>query len=62
MPSDITALARRWFEEVWNRRNVNAIGEMLAADGVIHGLGERPRAVRARGVPAFSRKVCWRVP
>jgi steroid delta-isomerase-like uncharacterized protein len=33
------ALARRWFEEVWNRRDDTAIGQMFAADGIAHGLG-----------------------
>ena len=45
MPGDIAALARRWFEEVWNRKNVGAISEMLAADGIIHGLGENGRVL-----------------
>lgn len=43
MPSDSASLARRWFEEVWNRKNVGAISEMLAADGIVHGLGEDGR-------------------
>src|SRR5882762_11166685 len=34
------ALIRRWFEEVWNKGRGDAIGEMLAADGIVHGLSE----------------------
>lgn len=34
------ALMRRWFEEVWNQGSADAIPEMLAADGVVHGLSE----------------------
>jgi SnoaL-like polyketide cyclase len=29
-------LGIRWFEEVWNQGRREAIGEMLAPDGVIH--------------------------
>jgi steroid delta-isomerase-like uncharacterized protein len=29
---------RRWFEEIWNKGRASAVDEMLAADGVIHGL------------------------
>jgi len=29
----------RWFDEVWNNKNEDAIDEMLAADGVGYGLG-----------------------
>ena len=32
------ALARRWFEEVWNKRRESAIDEMFAADGLAYGL------------------------
>jgi len=32
-------LARRWFDEVWNRRDASAIGRMFAQNGVSHGLG-----------------------
>jgi steroid delta-isomerase-like uncharacterized protein len=31
-------LARRWFEEVWNRRDEIAIARMFAPDGIAHGL------------------------
>lgn len=27
---------RRWFDEIWNRRNVDAVDELLAPDGVLH--------------------------
>jgi steroid delta-isomerase-like uncharacterized protein len=33
------ALARRWFEEVWNQRDAQAIQRMFATDGIAHGLG-----------------------
>jgi steroid delta-isomerase-like uncharacterized protein len=34
------ALVRRWFEEVWNQGRAEAIGELLAEEGVVHGLSE----------------------
>jgi steroid delta-isomerase-like uncharacterized protein len=34
------AVVRRWFEEVWNKGRAAAIDEMLAPNGVIHGLGK----------------------
>ena len=33
----------RWFEEVWNRQNRNAIAEMVARDALIHEGGEAVR-------------------
>lgn len=30
------AVLRRWFEEIWNRRNVDVVDELLATDGVLH--------------------------
>ena len=39
-------LSRRWFEEVWNQRRSDTIDELLAADGIAHGLasdGSGPR-------------------
>jgi len=32
-------LARRWFDDVWNRRDATAIDRLFATDGVAHGLG-----------------------
>jgi steroid delta-isomerase-like uncharacterized protein len=34
------ALIRRWFEEVWNKGRADAVREMLAEDGVAHGLSD----------------------
>lgn len=36
------ALVRRWYEEVWNKGRAEAIDEMLAADGIAHGLTDDP--------------------
>jgi steroid delta-isomerase-like uncharacterized protein len=30
------ALVRRWFDEIWNRGNVDAVDELLAPGGVLH--------------------------
>ena len=38
MSEENKALLRRWFEEVWNKGRAEAIDEMLAADGLVHGL------------------------
>jgi len=40
MSEENKALLRRWFDEVWNKKNAGAIDEMLAADGIVHGLSE----------------------
>ncbi|HWN11703.1 MAG TPA: ester cyclase [Pyrinomonadaceae bacterium] len=40
MSEENKALVRRWFEEVWNQGRSDAIGEMLASDGIVHGLSE----------------------
>jgi steroid delta-isomerase-like uncharacterized protein len=39
MATENQLMIRRWFEEVWNKGRASAIDEMLAPDGVIHGLG-----------------------
>lgn len=52
MSEENKALVRRWFEEVWNQGNAEAIDELLAEDGVIHGLldaGGNP----VQGLPSF---------
>jgi steroid delta-isomerase-like uncharacterized protein len=42
MSEENKAIVRRWFEEVWNKGRSDAIDEMLAPDGVIHGLSDDP--------------------
>jgi steroid delta-isomerase-like uncharacterized protein len=36
MPHDPAAVARRWFEEVWNQRRGETIDELLSAEGLCH--------------------------
>ena len=38
MSEENKAVLQRWFEEVWNQGNSKTIDELLAQDGVIHGL------------------------
>ncbi len=45
-------LVRRWFEEVWNNGRADAIDEMLAADGIVHGLSDESGSP-LRGAVAF---------
>jgi steroid delta-isomerase-like uncharacterized protein len=40
-------LVRRWFEEVWNKGRALAVDEMLAENGVIHGLDGEMRGPAA---------------
>jgi steroid delta-isomerase-like uncharacterized protein len=40
MSAENKTLVRRWFEEVWNKGRAAAIDELLAPNGVVHGLGE----------------------
>jgi predicted ester cyclase len=39
LENENTAIVRRWFEEVWNRRRLETIDELLAPDAVAHDLG-----------------------
>jgi steroid delta-isomerase-like uncharacterized protein len=34
------AVVRRWFDEVWNHGNADAIDHLMAPNAVVHGLGE----------------------
>ena len=42
MSEENKALVRRWFEEVWNNGRADAIDEMLAENGIAHGLSDDP--------------------
>ena len=51
MSQDNVALARRWFEEVWNQRRAGTIDEWLATESVCHaddGPIRGPQEFRAR--------------
>ena len=38
MATTADALARRWFENLWNQNRVETIDEMLAPNSTVHGL------------------------
>jgi steroid delta-isomerase-like uncharacterized protein len=40
MSYDNIARAKRWFEEVWNQGRGEVIEELMAPDGIAHGLGD----------------------
>ena len=46
MSEENRALIHRWFEEVWNRGRSDAIDEMLAPEGIVHGLADDGDALR----------------
>lgn len=47
------SLIRRWFNEVWNKGRADAIGEMLAEDGIVHGLAD-PAGQPVSGIGDFK--------
>jgi steroid delta-isomerase-like uncharacterized protein len=53
MSEENKALVRRWFEEVWNQGRADAIDEMLAAEGIVHGLSDEP-GVPLKGPAGFK--------
>ena len=52
MSEENKALMRRWFEEVWNKGRAEAIPEMVADEGIAHGLSDDP-ASPLRGPAGF---------
>ena len=56
MSEENKALARRWFEEVWNQRRHESIAKMFAADGLAHGLASDGGPMRGpEGFAAFHK-------
>jgi steroid delta-isomerase-like uncharacterized protein len=46
------SIAQRWTEEIWNRHNASAVGELVAQDFVFHGFMEDVHgheAIKKRG-------------
>jgi steroid delta-isomerase-like uncharacterized protein len=58
MPEDIRELSRRWFEEVWNKRNREAIYQLSHPEAHVFGLAEAGKAIPIEGfVPFYERFV-----
>jgi steroid delta-isomerase-like uncharacterized protein len=49
--ADPETASTQWFQRVWNERDDAAIEELLAPDGVVHGLGHP--SIEVRGPAAF---------
>jgi steroid delta-isomerase-like uncharacterized protein len=57
------ALIRRWFEEVWNKQNEDAIDEMFDAQGKSHGIPEPDAVLVGReAFKALHRTFCGAFP
>jgi steroid delta-isomerase-like uncharacterized protein len=57
LENENTAIIRRWFEEVWNQRNLETIDELLHPEGVAHDLGGQGATVK--GPAAFRQAAAY---
>src|ERR1700723_4027101 len=57
MPESNIAIAKRWFEEVWNQRRIATITELFAPNGPSHGVAEdgSDLIVPAAFIPFYER-------
>jgi predicted ester cyclase len=56
--ADARANIRRWFEEIWNRRNLDVVDEYMDAKTVIYDAGPRPGPItRAAEFKAMAREL-----
>ena len=46
-------MAKRWFDEVWNKGDESAIARMMHPEAVVHGLGAGPIHGPAQFTPFF---------
>lgn len=51
MPQDNAAIGRRWFDQVWNQKNVDAADELASADCKAHGHAPNDGVI---GIPEFK--------
>ena len=53
MSEETKALVRRWFEEGWNKGNVDAAGEFFSPSYVMHAAGGDQSGLPGRGVARY---------
>jgi steroid delta-isomerase-like uncharacterized protein len=54
MAQENSALIRRWFEEVWNKGNMDAIDEMASPDAVGHGQAQHDTDIGLKEFRTFA--------
>jgi steroid delta-isomerase-like uncharacterized protein len=54
---DLSAIVRRWFEEVWNKGRMSAIDEMASADVIGHGQAQHGVDIGLRELRPFVEKL-----
>src|SRR4051794_25087905 len=47
------SLLYRWFDEVWNKDDENAIEQLMTADALAHGIGGEDAPIGAEGFRQF---------
>ena len=57
MPPTRDTFVHRWFEQVWNQGNLDAIDQMMAPDAAMHGLGEGAGVNGAEAFKAFATRM-----
>src|SRR5215216_1369936 len=57
MPPARDTFVHRWFEQVWNQGNLDAIDQMMAPDAAMHGLGEGAGVNGAEAFKAFATRL-----
>jgi steroid delta-isomerase-like uncharacterized protein len=63
MSNDNRSRVRRWFDEVWCQKRVEAVDELMSADAIGHGLGEGGAPTRGtREFKEFHQKFCQAFP
>ena len=57
MSPDRITFVHRWFEEVWNNGNLDAVDELMAPDAAMHGLGDGAGVSGSEAFKAFATRL-----
>ena len=57
MSPDRITFVHRWFEEVWNNGNLDAVDELMTPDAAMHGLGDGAGVSGSEAFKAFATRL-----